>query len=101
MNDPKLIINTDIPVNRMQAKSQEEQDFIDLVNEIGNQGVIELAMSLQPGRDFSENPINIAKDVICNLYSNGGQESGFFGYDSTNTSPGQYIDNQDRISIDC
>lgn len=101
MSDPKLIINTDVPINRMQAKSQEEQDFIDLANEIGNKGIIELAMSLQPGRDFSEDPMKVARDVICSVYSNGGQESVFFGYDSTDTSPGQYIDNQERISMDC
>jgi hypothetical protein len=97
---PKLVVNNNAFLNIPKAKTQEEQEFLDLQNEIGNRAIIDLAISLSPGRDFSVDPIKVAKDVICNLFANGGQESLFSFYNAEqppNTLPD---DPQDRIMID-
>lgn len=99
-NEPKLIINSDVSMGEMQSKSQEEQEFLDLLNEVGKQGVIDLAINLVPGRDFSKNPLSTAKDVICNLYANGGQESVFLLPQSEGPINTGYTE-QDKISMDC
>jgi hypothetical protein len=98
--DPKLIINNAAILNISQAKTQEEQEFLDLQKEIGTRAIIDLAISLAPGRDFSENPVNVAKDVICNLFANGGQESLFSFYNVEQPPNNLPDDPQDRISID-
>jgi len=99
MKKPKLVINTDIPINRLQAKSIEEQCFLDLIGEIGEQNAIDLAMNIEPGRDFTEDPLKTAKDVICTLYANGGQQS-VLGLTYTDIVPPQAVSPEDRIAVD-
>lgn len=97
-NNPKLVIATDSSLT--VPLSQEETEFLNLVNEIGKQNVINFAMNLAPGRNFADNPFNTAKDVITNLYANGGQESIFNITGFNNPSTCMSNNPQDRIMTD-
>lgn len=90
-NEPKLIINL----------SEEDKLVQDIIREVGLVGMIELAMRVEPSRDYTENALETAKDVIKNVIANGGTQM----FSSQPNTPAQCIDSPtglspDRISID-
>ena len=90
-NEPKLIINL----------SKEDKLVQDVVREVGPTGMIELAMRIEPTRDYTENALGTAKEVVKNVLANGGTQM----FSPQPDTPAQCIDSPtglspDRISMD-
>lgn len=62
--EPKLIINL----------TEEEKELRAILKEVGADGLITLAQTIAPERDYTVNALEVAKDVIQNLIANGGQQ---------------------------
>ena len=89
--EPRLIINL----------TEEEKQIQGIIRELGADGLITMAQSVAPERDFTENSLDVAKDVIQNLLNNGGKQT----FCVVPNTPPQYIESNtglspDRVAID-
>ena len=85
-NEPKLFVNL----------SEEDKLVQGVIREVGATGMIELAMRIEPSRDYTENPLSTAKEVVKNVIANGGTQM----FSPEPNTPAQCIDSPTDLSPD-